>query len=84
MSRELVRRCLVSAASGLLATPALRAFPYADLCTGAALVAYVPMAPAPLRPAWPVALGGALAWRVALGLPAVVLFAWGVVLPIVL
>lgn len=140
--RELVRRCLVAAASGLLATLAMRAFPYRDMCTGpacllvgmlviplvlfgAALLAYVLMALARLRPAWPVALGGPLAalavfttvlepgessflvfsavvagcyalaalvtadglplaWRVALGSPAVVLFAWGVVLPIVL
>jgi hypothetical protein len=139
--RELVRRCLAAATSGLLATLALRAFPYRDLCTGpacllvgllviplalfgAALLAYVLMALARVRPAWPVALGGPLvglslfttvldmsssfpvfagvvagcyalaalvtadglprAWRVALASPVVVLFAWGVVLPVVL
>ncbi|WIY05621.1 hypothetical protein QRX60_17855 [Amycolatopsis mongoliensis] len=142
--REPVRRCLVAAASGLLATLALRVFqlPYQDLCTGAAcflvallvvplvllggaLLAYVLMALARVRPAWPVALGGPFAvlalittvldvgevpywafsavvagcyllaalvtadelppaWRVALASPVVVLFGWGVMLPIVL
>ncbi|MEU8635178.1 hypothetical protein AB0C38_23615 [Amycolatopsis sp. NPDC048633] len=139
---SLVRRCLVAAASGLLATLALRALPDLDLCTGSAcflvgllvvplvlvggaLLAYVLMALARLRPAWPVALAGPFvvlalittvidagtwpfppfaavvaasyalaslvtadelprAWRVALGSPAVVLFAWGVVRPILL
>ena len=138
--RELVRRCLVAAASGLVATLALMAFPYRDTCTGAAclviamlviplvavgaaLIAYALMALARVRPAWPVALIGPLAvlslvttvldlvtcpfpvfcvavagcyalaalvtadglpnaWRVALGSPVVVLFAWGVIWPI--
>jgi hypothetical protein len=94
------------------------------LVFGAASLAWVLMALARLRPAWPVALVGPLvglslfttvldmsspfpvfaavvtgcyalaalitadglprAWRVALGSPVVVLFVWGVVLPIVL
>lgn len=139
--RELVRRCLVAAASGLLATLAVTAFPYREMCTGAAclivamlviplvlfgaaLLAYVLMALARVRPAWPVALGGPLvglslfttvldmsspfpvfaavvagcyalaalvtadglprAWQIALASPVVVLFGWGVVLPILL
>jgi hypothetical protein len=140
--RELVRRCLVAAASGLVATLVLWAFPYREMCTGpaclviamfvvplavfgAALIAYVLLALARVRPAWPVALIGPLivlslvttvldlvacpfplfcavvagcyvlaalvtadalprAWRVALASPVVVLFGWGVVLPIVL
>jgi hypothetical protein len=140
--RELVRRCVVAAASGLLATVAMRALPDLDLCIGAAcfivgllvvplvlvggaLVAYLLLALARVRPAWPVALVGPLAvlavfttvlepgaasfftasavvagcyafaalvtadglprvWRVALAVPVVVLFGWGVVLPIVL
>ncbi|WP_410669585.1 hypothetical protein [Amycolatopsis sp. cmx-4-68] len=139
--RELLRRCLVAAVSGLLATLALRAFPASHLCVGpacllvgllvvplvlfgAALLAYALLALARVRPAWPVALVGPLAalavfttvldpkgpfpvfaavvagcyalaalvtadglpraWRVALASPVVVLFAWGVVLPIVL
>ncbi len=137
-ARELVRRCLVAAACGPLATLALWALPAKDLCTGAAcflvalvavplmvlgvaLLAYALMALAGVRPAWPVALGGPFvgfslfttvlhpssfpvfaavvagcyalaafvtadgltnAWRVALGSPVVVLFAWGVVWPI--
>ncbi|WP_372663120.1 hypothetical protein [Amycolatopsis kentuckyensis] len=137
-ARELILRCVVAAASGLLATLALWALPAKDLCAGsacffvallavplmvlgAALLAYALMALARVRPAWPVALGGpfvglsllttvlhpssfpvfaavvagcyALAalvtadglpnpWRVALGSPVVVLFAWGVVWPI--
>jgi hypothetical protein len=141
MSRlELVRRCLIAAASGLLAPLALWALPVKDLCTGAAcffvalvavplmvlgvaLLAYALMALARVRPAWPVALGGPLvclslfttvldlssfpvaaavvagsyafaalvtadglprAWRIALASPVVVLFGWGVVLPILL
>ncbi|SFW63623.1 hypothetical protein [Amycolatopsis australiensis] len=138
---SLVRRCLVAAASGLLATLALRAFPFSAVCTGpacmivgllvvplvlfgAAMLAWALLALARVRPAWPVALGGPLValalfttvldmaecplpvfcavvtgcyalaalvtadglprvWRVALGSPVVVLFAWGVVLPIV-
>ncbi|MEV6621404.1 hypothetical protein AB0M83_18960 [Amycolatopsis sp. NPDC051106] len=93
------------------------------LVFGAASLAWVLMALARLRPAWPVALAGLatlpavlttvvdvgsfpvfaavaaacyafaalvtadglpVAWRVALGAPVVVLFAWGVVRPIVL
>jgi hypothetical protein len=139
--RELVRRCLVAAASGLVATLALMAGSNLRLCTGAAcllvgllvvplvlfgaaLLAYLLMALARVRPAWRVALVGPLAalsvfttvldpkgpfpvfaavvagcyalaalvtagelpraWRVALVTPVMVLFAWGVVLPIVL
>jgi len=142
MSRELVRRCLVAAVSGVLAALAMRALPDLDLCTGsecffvailvgplllfgAALLAWALMALAHIRPSWPVALGGPVvvlalvttvfdlaestflgfsavvagcyalaalvtadglprAWRVALAAPVVVLFGWGVVLPIVL
>ncbi|WP_290049754.1 hypothetical protein [Amycolatopsis solani] len=139
-ARELVRRCLVAAVSGVLGTLALWALPAKDLCTGAAcffvallavplmvlgagLLAYALMALARVRPAWPVALVGPAtllavtttvvvpgslpaflaliagsyafaalvtadelpnAWRVALAAPVVVLFGWGVVLPIVL
>ncbi|SEF27625.1 hypothetical protein SAMN05421837_103965 [Amycolatopsis pretoriensis] len=134
----LVRRCLVAAASALLAALAVNAFPADDLCVGAgcmlvglfvaplivlgaALLAYALMALGRVRPAWPVALAGPItllavvttvdvgtfpvfaaaaaacyayaalvtadglpnAWRVALGSPVVVLFAWGVVWPIV-
>jgi hypothetical protein len=140
--RELVRRCLVAAVTGLVATLVLWALPYRELCTGpaclviamfvvplavmgVALIAYVLLALARVRPAWPVALGGPLvvlslvttvldlvacpfplfcvvvagcyafaalvatdalplAWRIALVSPVVVLFGWGVVLPIVL
>jgi hypothetical protein len=139
LRRGLSQRCLIAAASGLLATLALDAFPADDLCVGAAcmivglfiaplmlfgaaLLAYVLMALGRVRPAWPVALAGPVtllavvttvdvgtfpvfaaavagsyalaalvtadglprAWRIALASPVVVLFAWGVVLPIVL
>ncbi|MEQ0560546.1 hypothetical protein ABJI51_15775 [Amycolatopsis sp. NEAU-NG30] len=85
--RELVRRCLVAAASGLLATLALSAFPYQAICTGPACV-IVGLLLVPLAVfgaavvAWVLALPRG--WRVALASPVVVLFAWGVVLPIAL
>lgn len=137
----LVRRCLVSAGSGVLAMLAMTLVPAGDWCTGAscmfvgvvavpllvmgaALLAWLVMGLARVREAWQVALGGPLAvlalvttvldmsstpmvwylgviaacyalaaavtaehvpraWRVALASPMVVLFGWGVVLPIV-
>ena len=136
----LARRCLLAAASGVLAVLALKALPDVHLCTGAqcifvaflavplvlfggALLAWAFMALFRIRPSWPVALGGpvvvlalittvldlaewpfwafsavvagcyalaALAtadelprsWQVALATTVVVLFGWGVVLPL--
>ena len=81
--RELVRRCLVAAASGLLValavfTTVLKPGESSFLVFSAVVAGCYALA------ALVTADGLPLAWRVALGSPAVVLFAWGVVLPIVL
>jgi hypothetical protein len=83
--RELVRRCLVAAVSALIAALALKAAPVAHLCTGAACLLIGLVAAASYAFAALVTADGLpVAWRVALGSPVVVLFAWGVVRPIVL
>ena len=88
-ARELVRRCLVAAASGPLATLALWAFPAKDLCTGAECF-FVALVAVPLMVLGVALLAYALmalarvrpAWPVALGGPLVVLSLFTTVLDV--